>query len=181
MEFGIEKCAALVMKRGKLVRSEGIVIPGERLIRAMNDGDVDTYKYLGVLEGLKKEYFRRVQKILKSKLNGGNMVQAINCRAVTVVRYAAGIVEWYVESCNGPWLEAVYKEEVLRCYAKSYEAALLQQERKERFQEKQLHGQFWRNTAEIRDKKTWEWLKKGRLKKETEGMIMAAQDQALMN
>ena len=34
-------------------------------------------------------------------------------------------------------------------------------------------------TAEIRDKKMWEWLKKGRLKKETEGMIMAAQDQAL--
>ena len=62
---------------------------------------------------------------------------------------------------------------------KSYEAASLQQERKERFREKQLHGQFWRNTAEIIDKKTWEWLKKGRLKKETEGMIMAAQDQAL--
>ena len=52
-------------------------------------------------------------------------------------------------------MEAVYKEEVLRCYIKSYEAASLQQERKERFQEKQLHGQFWRNTAEIRDKKTW--------------------------
>ena len=31
----------------------------------------------------------------------------------------------------------------------------------------------------VRDKKTWEWLKKGRLKKETEGMIIAAQDQAL--
>ena len=43
----------------------------------------------------------------------------------------------YVESCNGPLLEAVYKEEVLRCYAKSYEAASLQQERKERLQEKQ--------------------------------------------
>ena len=31
----------------------------------------------------------------------------------------------------------------------------------------------------VRDKKTWEWLKKGRLKKETEGTIIAAQDQAL--
>ena len=36
MEFGIEKCAVLVMKRRKLVKSEGTVIPGERLIRAMN-------------------------------------------------------------------------------------------------------------------------------------------------
>ena len=73
----------------------------------------------------------------------------------------------------------MYKEEVLRCHAKSCEAASLQRERKERFQEKQLNGQFWRYTAEVRDKKTWEYLKKGRLKKETEGMIMAAQDQAL--
>ena len=97
MEFGIEKCAVLVMKRGKLVKSEGIVIPGERLIRAMNDGDVDAYKYLGVLEGdeikhtkmkrrIKKECFRRVRNILKSKLNGWNMVQAITCRVVAVVQ-----------------------------------------------------------------------------------------------
>ena len=69
-------------------------------------------------------------------------------------------------------------DDVLRCHATSCEAAPLQRERKERFQEKQLHGQFWRNTL-IRDKKTWEWLKKGRLKKDTEGMIIAAQDEVL--
>ena len=58
------------------------------------------YKYLGVLEGdeikhtqmkrrIEEEYFRRVRKIyiLKCKLNGDNMVQAINCGAVAVVRY----------------------------------------------------------------------------------------------
>ena len=94
--YGIEKCGVLVIKSGKLVKSEGIVISGERLIRAMNDGDVDAYKFLGVLEGdeikhtemnrrIEKEYFRLVRKILKSKLNSGNMVQAINFRAVAVV------------------------------------------------------------------------------------------------
>ena len=84
----------------------------------------------------------------------------------------------YVEGCNGSLLEAVYKEEVLRCYAKSCEAESLQQERKERFQGKQLHRDFWRNTL-VRDKTTWEWLKKGRLKKEMDSMIIAAQDQVL--
>ena len=84
----------------------------------------------------------------------------------------------YVEGCNGSLLEAVYKEEVLRCYAKSCEAESLQQERKERFQGKQLHGEFWRNTL-VRDKKTWKWLIKGRLKKETEGLIIAAKDQVV--
>lgn len=38
------------MKGMKLVKSEGIVIPDGRLIRAMNYGDVDAYKYLGLLE-----------------------------------------------------------------------------------------------------------------------------------
>ena len=36
----------------------------------------------------------------------------------------------YVESCNGPLLEVVYKEKILRCYAKTCEAVSLQQERK---------------------------------------------------
>ena len=84
----------------------------------------------------------------------------------------------YFEGCKGSLLAAVYKEEVLRCYAKSCEAESLQQERKERFQEKQLHREFWRNML-VRDKKTWKWLIKGRLKKETEGLIIAAEDQAL--
>ena len=70
----------------------------------MNDGDMDAYKYLRVLEGdeikhtmmkrrIEKEYLCCLQKILKSKLKGGNMLQAINCRVVAVVGYAAGMVE----------------------------------------------------------------------------------------
>ena len=42
-----------------------------------------------------------------------------------------------------------------------------------------MHGQLLRQTEEIRDDATWDWLRKGDLKKETEGMITAAQDQAL--
>ena len=42
-----------------------------------------------------------------------------------------------------------------------------------------MHGQCLRQTEEIRDDATWDWLRKGGLKKETEGMITAAQDQAL--
>ena len=45
-------------------------------------------------EKIKKEYFRRVKLILKSKLNAGNVVMAVNSRALSLVRYCAGIVEW---------------------------------------------------------------------------------------
>ena len=44
-------------------------------------------------ELVRKEYFRRVKKILKSKLNGGNTIKAINSRAVSIIRYGAGIVD----------------------------------------------------------------------------------------
>ena len=74
MEFGINKCAMLIMKRGRLTHSEGITLPDNPQIRGMKEDD-DGYNYLGVLEveGIKhlemkelvrKEYFRRVKKIL---------------------------------------------------------------------------------------------------------------------
>ena len=45
-------------------------------------------------KNIRTEYFRRIRKILKSKMNGGNVINAINSRAVAVVRYTAGIVKW---------------------------------------------------------------------------------------
>ena len=36
---------------GGLVMEGGIVIPGKRLSRAINDCDADAYKYLGMLDG----------------------------------------------------------------------------------------------------------------------------------
>ena len=43
---------------------------------------------------------------------------------------------------------------------------------------KKLRGVFFKNT-EFRDEQTWNWLRKGDLKKATEGTIMAAQEQAI--
>ena len=40
-------------------------------------------------------FLRRIRKILKSKLNGGNIVSAINwTRAVSLEQYGAGILRW---------------------------------------------------------------------------------------
>ena len=43
MKFGIEKCAMLVLKRGNIIKSDGIVLPDDTVIKAMNEGD--SYKY----------------------------------------------------------------------------------------------------------------------------------------
>ena len=55
----------------------------------------------------------------------------------------------------------------------------LMQEHKENWMTKPLRGQFLRQTHQIADSKSWAWLTTGGLKKETEGFVMAAQDQAL--
>ena len=74
MEFGTEKCATMIQKRGKVVRSEGIKLPNEKVIKSLQDKG---YKYLGILqvdkvkeqemkENITKEYKK------KSKKGSGN-------------------------------------------------------------------------------------------------------------
>ena len=41
-----------------------------------------------------KEYIRRIRKILKSKLNGGNLVHGVNTQAVSLFRYSAEFASW---------------------------------------------------------------------------------------
>ena len=48
MEFGIEKCALLVMKSGKRHLTDGIELPNQDKIRMLAENE--TYKYLGILE-----------------------------------------------------------------------------------------------------------------------------------
>ena len=43
---------------------------------------------------------------------------------------------------------------------------------------KQLHGHFKKETEDLSGV-SWNWIRTGELKKETEGLIFAAQDQAL--
>ena len=52
-------------------------------------------------------------------------------------------------------------------------------EHQEKYEGKPLHGQFRKATKEVRSKRSWDWLKKGYLKKETKSTIVAAQCQAL--
>ena len=41
-----------------------------------------------------KEYIGRIRKVLKSKLNGGNLVRGVNTWTVSLVRYSAAFVSW---------------------------------------------------------------------------------------
>ena len=87
MEFSIEKRAMLVMKIGKRHMTEGIELPNQGKFRA--PGEIETYKYLDILEldtikhaemkeKLKKKYPRKTRKLLEIKLYGRNLIKWIN-------------------------------------------------------------------------------------------------------
>ena len=90
MDFGIDKCAMLAMKTGKVTKVESITLQDGREIRALEEGG--SYKYLGILEmdrvmhevmtkSLCKEYFRRTWKLLQ-------LISGINTWAVSLLRYS---------------------------------------------------------------------------------------------
>ena len=51
--------------------------------------------------------------------------------------------------------------------------------RKQKWEGKQLYGRFMRLINNISHQKTWTWLRKGNLKRETESLLIAAQDNAI--
>ena len=87
IEFGIVKCAMLVMKSRKWHMTEGIELPNQEKIRAL--GEKETNKYLvswhhqkGENENeIRKEYHRRTRKLLEKKLYSRN-IKGINTWAV---------------------------------------------------------------------------------------------------
>ena len=102
MEFGLKKCGLVVMKRSKVVKYYGVDLADGRRMKSVEE---DGYKYLGILEynevlyaemkiRLQNEYYRRLKRILKSKLNGKNVIMAVNTWAVSVLRYGAGVINW---------------------------------------------------------------------------------------
>ena len=238
-------CSSKYSER-KATQTEGIKLPDNKTIK---DIGMTPYKYLGILEAdnikhqemkitIRKEYFSRVKAILKSKLNGGNTVKAINTWAVPVVRYSGGIVDWtkedleimdrktrklmtinkalhpracvarlyiprnqggrgmqsvedcinmekrtlgqYLKQNEDDWLRTAWNEKVITIDEdpKTYRERIARQ-KKEDWKNKQMQGQFQRQIQEIAEDGSWQWLTRGELKKETEGMLMAAQDQAL--
>ena len=103
MEFGIEKCAMLVMKNGKRHLTDGMELPNQHKIRTLAENE--SYKYLGILEAdtikqaemkdkIQKEYLRRTRKLLETKLSSRNLIKGINTWAVPLVRYSGPFVKW---------------------------------------------------------------------------------------
>ena len=103
MEFGVEKCAMLVMKSGKRHTTDGIELPNQDKIRTLGENEIykyvrileaDTIKQMQMKEKIQKEYFRRTRKLIETKLSIRNLIKGINTWAVPLVRSSGPFLKW---------------------------------------------------------------------------------------
>ena len=84
-------------------------MPDGKIIKSLQEGE--SYKRLRILEAdrfleekmklnVLKECIRRLRKVLKSKLNCGNLVHGVNTWVVSLIRYSAAVVTWRKVNCR---------------------------------------------------------------------------------
>ena len=106
MNFGLDKCAKVTFKAGKMQQTANIHLDADTTIRELDPGE--TYRYLGMHESygiqhdeikrkLRAEYIRRVRMVTRSELNAVNKIQAINALAIPVISYSFNIIDWQIQ------------------------------------------------------------------------------------
>jgi hypothetical protein len=106
MNFGLEKCARMCLRRGRVQSKVQIGNTLENDIKELDPRKA--YKYLGIEENFdiqhkiekekfKKEYLKRLRLVLGKELNAKNKIQANGSLAVPILIYSFGIVNWSQE------------------------------------------------------------------------------------
>ena len=82
----------LVMEKGKIMKSVGTEFLDAKVFELLQKGEC--YKYLGILEADKFLEEKIKLNVLKSKLNGENLVHGVNTWVLSLLRYSAAFVSW---------------------------------------------------------------------------------------
>ena len=119
-----------------------------------------------------------VQRVyMKRKVGGRGLISVEECVASEIRN-----IHHYLVNSQEVLLKAVVKEHKLDdrvIEEKDEYNRRVESEKEEAISRMKLHGQFEENTKESKSEESWTWLRKGTLKRETESLIMAAQEQAL--
>ena len=89
MKFGMEKCAMLVMKKGKIVKTVDIELPDGKVIKLLQEGQ--SYKYLGILgedtllsKWMKMKVSKQLRNDLRPISNDQNLVSGADIWTVSL-------------------------------------------------------------------------------------------------
>ncbi|XP_044759165.1 uncharacterized protein LOC123316918 [Coccinella septempunctata] len=104
MEMGVEKCAVLDVRRGRIENAEeAVVLMNNTEIPVLDEGV--PYKYLGIKQALeiktqemkksfREKLFTRIGLLLRAKLNSKSLFTAINIWAIPSMAYSFGVINW---------------------------------------------------------------------------------------
>ena len=101
MRINVEKCARLIVSRGRIITSADFELNSLGAIKYVHHG----YKYLGIIQDMLTidtkvkqkviaEYHSRCRSALSSHFNRHYEMIALNCYAILVLCYSAGILNW---------------------------------------------------------------------------------------
>ena len=105
-EWGLQKCAAVEVNRGKLTEGGNLTVSKEGSIQIMSEDD--HYKFLGTVEKskqldelitqtLSQEYIRRLSVIWTSNISIPRKIRATNTFAIPPLQYSFWMCTWTLE------------------------------------------------------------------------------------
>ena len=119
---------------------------------------------------------RDVARLYLPRKEGGrgliSMEECVRRESKSLHGYLTESTEWMLQAALKE--KVIVEEESLQDYEKRRK-----DEKVKKWKEKTLHGAFVQQISDEAGEESWRWLRNGFLKKETEGLILAAQEQAL--
>ena len=92
---------------------------------------------------------------------------------------AIGCLELYVHGSEERLIQVATGDKIDGLKAASVLKRSKKEKRQEDWDEKVLYGQYLRQTKKVRSRECWAWLQNGDLKRETESLTVAAQNQSI--
>ena len=108
------------------------------------------------------------------KKRGRGLISIEDCAELAIRGlevYVHGSEERLIQAARGDKIDGLEAASALKKSKKV--------KRLEDWQKKVLHGQYLRQTKEVRSDQSWAWLQDGYLKRETESLIVADQNQSI--
>ena len=140
----------------------------------LHNMDRKTRKVLDMYQALYPRSY--VDRLYLPRSEGGKGLLSLE-ECVNAEKWSLG---QYLKMNIDEWLRSAWKESLIN---KDEDPKMYREKTSksgmEEWQSKPMHGQFLRQTKDLSNNDSWQWLQRGKLKKDTEGLIMAAQDQAL--